>query len=59
MIASKVVVMDKGSLYRYGSPETTLTEETLKKIYGVDVHVFDTPQNGTSSRKICAPVMDL
>lgn len=59
MIGSKVVVMDKGLLYRYGTPEATLTEETLKQIYGVDVHVFDSPQNGTSPRKICAPVMDL
>ena len=59
MIGSKVVVMDKGSLYRYGTPEATLTEETLQKIYGVDVHVFDTTQNGTSPRKICAPELDL
>lgn len=59
MIGSKVMVMNHGSLYRYGTPETTLTEETLKTIYGVDVHVFDTPHHGSAPRKICAPVMDL
>jgi iron complex transport system ATP-binding protein len=59
MIASKVVVVDHGKLYRCGKPETTLTPETLKQIYGVDVQVFDTPHNGISSRKVCAPLMEL
>jgi iron complex transport system ATP-binding protein len=58
MIGSKVVVVDHGKLYRCGAPETTLTPETLKQIYGVDVQVFDTPHNGISSRKVCAPVME-
>lgn len=58
MIGSKVVVVDHGTLYRCGKPETTLTPETLKQIYGVDVQVFDTPANGVASRKVCAPVME-
>ncbi|NTV46023.1 MAG: ABC transporter ATP-binding protein [Chlorobiales bacterium] len=57
MLASKVIVMDRGLLYRFGEPETTLTPETLKKIYGVEVQVFDTPPNGTPARKVCAPVL--
>ena len=59
MIGSKVVVVDHGALYRCGKPETTLTPETLKQIYGVEVQVLDTPHNGICSRKICAPVMEL
>jgi len=59
MIASKVVVMDHGLLYRCGKPEITLTPETLKKIYGVDVQVFDTPYSGSCTRKVCAPVISL
>ena len=58
MIGSKVVVVDHGTLSRCGAPETTLTPETLRQIYGVDVQVFDTPHNGISSRKVCAPVME-
>jgi iron complex transport system ATP-binding protein len=59
MIASKVVVMDDGLLYRCGKPETAITPETMKKIYGVDVQVFDTPHNGSGTRKVCAPIMDV
>lgn len=55
MIASKVVVVNDGSLFCCGTPETMLTPETLKQIYGVDVQVFDTPDNGICSRKVCAP----
>lgn len=58
MLASNVVVMDRGLLYRYGEPDKTLTPETLKKIYGVDVQVFDTPQDGTYTRKVCAPIIN-
>ncbi len=59
MIASKVVVMDNGSLYSCGRPEATLTPETLKKIYGVEVQVFDAPPYGASSRKVCAPIINV
>ncbi|ACF13420.1 ABC transporter-related protein [Chloroherpeton thalassium ATCC 35110] len=58
MLGAKVMVMDKGQLYRFGEPDKTLTPETLKKIYGVDVQVFDTPKNGVPSRKVCAPILD-
>ncbi|NTW50758.1 MAG: ABC transporter ATP-binding protein [Chlorobiales bacterium] len=59
MLASKVAIMDRGLLYRFGAPEAMLTPETLKKIYGVDVQVFDTPPNGSYTRKVCAPIVDL
>lgn len=58
MIGSKVVVVDHGSLFCCGKPETTLTPDTLRQIYGVEVQVFDTPHNGICSRKVCAPVME-
>ena len=58
MVGSKVVVMANGGLLCYGTPETTLTTERLKEVYGVDVQVFDTPANGVASRKVCAPTIE-
>jgi ABC-type enterochelin transport system permease subunit len=58
MAASRVAVLSGGKLSHNGPPESTLTPETLRSLYGVEVQVFDTPQNGHASRRVCAPVVE-
>jgi iron complex transport system ATP-binding protein len=58
MTASKVAVLDRGRLCDAGEPERMLTPETLKRLYGVDVQVFDTPAGRSAVRKVCAPVVE-
>ncbi|NTW47270.1 MAG: ABC transporter ATP-binding protein, partial [Chlorobaculum sp.] len=57
MAASRVAVLSGGRLSHNGTPESTLTAETLRSLYGVEVDVFETPQNGHASRRLCAPVV--
>jgi iron complex transport system ATP-binding protein len=57
MAASRVAVLSGGRLSHNGSPEAMLTSDTLRRVYGVEVDVFDTPQNGHASRRVCAPVV--
>ncbi|MGC8775167.1 MAG: ABC transporter ATP-binding protein [Chlorobaculum sp.] len=58
MAASRVAVLSGGRLSHNGSPESTLTSGMLRSLYGVEVDVFDTPQNGHASRRVCAPVVE-
>jgi iron complex transport system ATP-binding protein len=58
MAASRVAVLSGGTLSHDGSPDAMLTPETLRSLYGVEVQVFDTPQNGHASRRVCAPVVE-
>lgn len=58
MAASRVAVLSGGRLRHDGTPEAMLTPETLRSLYGVEVQVFDTPQNGHASRRVCAPVVE-
>jgi iron complex transport system ATP-binding protein len=58
MAASRVAVLSGGRLSHNGSPESTLTPETLRSLYGVEVDVFDTPPNGHASRRVCAPIVE-
>ncbi|NTV66421.1 MAG: ABC transporter ATP-binding protein [Chlorobaculum sp.] len=58
MAASRVAVLSGGRLSHDGTPEAMLTPETLRHLYGVEVQVFDTPQNGHASRRVCAPVVE-
>ncbi len=55
MLEAKTVMLNKGGLYDQGRSESVVTRSSLRSIYGVDVHIFDTPVNGSPSRKICAP----
>ncbi|HWR02065.1 MAG TPA: ABC transporter ATP-binding protein [Chlorobaculum sp.] len=57
MVASRVAVLSNGRLGHNGHSGEMLTPETLKSIYGVDVQVFDAPDDGFGIRKVCAPVV--
>jgi len=57
MTASRVAVLSNGRLCHNGSPDAMLTPGTLKSVYGVDIQVFDAPDYGAGTRKVCAPVI--
>jgi len=58
MLGSKVILFDRGFLYRSGYPENTVTNETLEKIYGVKVQVFDMSGAFESiNYKLCTPII--
>ena len=52
LAASKVAIMkDKGFIY-FGTPDDVLSEENLKKAYGIDVKLMELDDG----RKICVPL---
>ncbi len=53
MVASRVIMINEGKLYKSGDPITTITAENLKNIYGIEVSVLDTCDCG----KVCVPVI--
>jgi iron complex transport system ATP-binding protein len=55
MLGSKAIILNEGRIFGQGTPEEIVTPSSLKEIYGVNVQIFDTPVNGSPSRKICAP----
>ena len=57
MLGARVVMLNEGKVFGCGRPEELVTPSSLKEIYGVNVQIFDTPANGTPSRKICAPTI--
>jgi iron complex transport system ATP-binding protein len=50
-IASRVALLDQGRLVDQGVPETVLTSDTLKSVYGIDV-IIGRLANGQT---VCAP----
>ena len=49
--SSKVAIMKGGSLVDFGTPEEVVTEENLKKAYGIDVKIIE-----VEDRKVCVPM---
>lgn len=45
LFSDKVIVLNGGSVVCTGSPNVVITEDTLKKVYGIDVSLI--PWNGT------------
>jgi iron complex transport system ATP-binding protein len=39
--SDRVVVLNRGSVYRYGRPEEVLTPETIRDVYGVDALIVE------------------
>lgn len=50
--ATEVALMAEGAILALGPPETTITPERLKRLYGVDVSVVFVPELG---RRVVAP----
>ena len=54
--ANTVIVMGQGNILKVGTPQETITTETLQTIYGTQVDVLDvTLTNGEPSR-VCVPL---
>ena len=49
--SNKVAVMKDGAFIDFGKPEDVVTEENLKKVYGLDVKLIDIEDG----RKVCVP----
>ncbi|AKX94206.1 iron ABC transporter ATP-binding protein [Moorella thermoacetica] len=56
LYASKVMLLKKGQVYSLGRPEETVTEESLKNLYGVDVKIISTSLPGEQKAQVCIPV---
>jgi iron complex transport system ATP-binding protein len=52
LCSSKVVLMQRGYLYKYGTAEEIITEKNLRSAYGIDVCITD-----TTAGKSCVPVL--
>ncbi|MCC7573898.1 MAG: ABC transporter ATP-binding protein [Candidatus Methanofastidiosum sp.] len=54
LVSNKVAIMKDGSLIDEGTPNEVITNESMKKIYGIDVEV--TYMEGNINRKVCVPL---
>ena len=52
LAASKVAIMKDKGFIDFGTPEDVLSEENLKKAYGIDVKLMELDDG----RKICVPL---
>jgi iron complex transport system ATP-binding protein len=41
----RLVVLGKGTVYCQGTPQTVINAETIKDVYGAEVHVYPHPVN--------------
>jgi len=57
LCASRVALLHEGRLARLGGPGETITVESLKQIYGVDVAVVSVPVDSGEQRRVCLPLV--
>jgi iron complex transport system ATP-binding protein len=57
LCASRVALLHEGHLARLGGPGETITVESLKQIYGVDVAVASVPVDSGEQRRVCIPLV--
>jgi iron complex transport system ATP-binding protein len=51
--ADKVIVMEEGTIIDTGSPQETITEENLNRIYGIPTRVLDVEVAPGEQRRVC------
>ena len=51
--ADKVIVLEQGRVVATGSPQETITEETLERIYGIPTRVLDVEVAPGENRRVC------
>lgn len=55
--ADRALLLDEGRLIADGKPASTLTSQSMSRLYGIDVHVVPTPLPGAPDRHACvAPI---
>ncbi|MCW5773062.1 MAG: ABC transporter ATP-binding protein [Rhodospirillaceae bacterium] len=52
-VADRVAMLHEGRLARLGPPETTITPESLKLVYGVEIDVVEI----AGGRRVCVPTL--
>lgn len=57
MLGADVLILNRGGVFDYGKTENVITSSALEEIYGVNVEILNTPENGSPSRKVCAPTI--
>lgn len=58
--ADRVILIKEGAVLADGDPETTITRETLRALYRIDVHVAAIPgYSGSRSGRVCVPAWAL
>lgn len=57
LCASRVALLHDGRLARLGGPEQTITVESLKQIYGVDVAIASVSVHPDERRRVCIPLV--
>ena len=55
LCADRVAMLHGGRLARVGAPAATITADSLKEIYGVEVAIVRVPVNGGRERAVCVP----
>jgi iron complex transport system ATP-binding protein len=55
LCADRVAMLHEGRLARLGAPEATITADSLKEIYGVEVVVVRVLMEGGRERAVCIP----
>lgn len=53
MISDKVIIMNQGRLKGFGPPDSVISEENLKDLYGIEVKIIDSINGG----KLCTAIM--
>jgi iron complex transport system ATP-binding protein len=54
LVADRVAMLHEGRLVRLGPPAETITAESLKLVYGVDIAVMEIAAAG-GARRVCVP----
>ena len=54
LCADRVALLHGGRLVALGDPEATITPESLRRVYGVEVAVVPLPGHG---RSVCTPIL--
>jgi iron complex transport system ATP-binding protein len=57
LFGSKAMFISRGKKLVSGIAEETITEEQLREVYGVDVKVFQAPDEHFLNRKVCIPII--
>lgn len=55
--SSKVALLKDGVIDKIGAPRDIVTEENMKKIYGVDVYIANAEDRNGSKYLVCIPVV--
>lgn len=54
--ADKVIVMEKGLVINEGTAGEIITNDTLRQIYGTNVHVIDVEIEPGHTERVCIPL---